>query len=431
MLPLAISLSTPVVLLAWSFISFILAVVTYAWVVPAVNGQVADAVEDAQSHFASTKSPILWSMVGIVVVTMMVCGLAWLFLPRGFATRVTSQGPRAPASTVVKWSASRIWAASKRKASLHSKKEQSKDEEERVAMLPGSSSFVGGTAPQDDHPTPHTQNHPLEPATTDLPVDNRRLGHFKISFADVPMPDTMVHHPTGKTPPHHQRGRSDTAGGSLLRSSSSMPPSSHISASRPTTPRLGPADDDFPADFVTVEGAPPQTRTDTEDTVRATLTSQPTSGSTSAPAPELRHVDTGRSSSSTPSSEPSPLGLPAQQVAVHTHEEQISLLFESPSLESRLLPMDVGLRPPDVRVHLSDDEGSSRYGSPPPEQYTSSSASSALALGMTLGVHAASTSPPPITTENSRAMALDALVLALQTALNEFRDTTLRERLSS
>ena len=296
-------------------------------------------------------------------------------------------------------------------------------------MLPGSSSFVGSIAPQDDHPTPHKQKDSLEPATTDLSAGNHRLGHSRISFVDVPMPDTMVHHPTGKTPPHHQRGRSDTAGGSLLRSLSPMPPASRGPASRPTTPLLGSGDDDFPTDLAAGEGAPPQTRTATEDTVRATVTSQPTSGPTSAPDPELRRVD--RSSSSTPSSEPSPLGLPAQQVAAPTHEEQIPLLFESPSLESRLLPMDVGLRLPDVRVHLSDDEGSSRHGSPPPEQYTSSSASSDLALGMTLGVHVASTSPPPITAENSRAMALDALVLALQTALNEFRDTTLRERLSS
>ena len=393
MLPLALSLSTPVVLLAWSFISFILAVVTYAWVVPAVKVPIADTVKDIPSHFASPETPLVWSVAGMVIVAMSVCGLAWLFLPRGFATRATSQEPRAPSSTVVKWSASRIWTSSKRKTSLHSKKEQSKDDEERVASRSSSRrpSVIGSPASQDDR----SSSHLLDAVTADLSAESRRIIRTRISFVEVPMPDTMVHHPTGKTPPHHQRARSGSAGGSLFRSSSTMPLVARSSPSRATTPLPGPVDDYFPVNLVTSEGAASQARTDTEDTVRAV------SQLIAAP-------------------------ISALQAVVPAHEGTVELLFESPSPVTRPLALDVGIRPPDLRVHLSDNEDGSRHGSSPPEQYTSSSASS---LGLALGVHVVSASPPPITVENPRAMALDALVLALQTALNEFRDTAGRERL--
>jgi len=174
-----------------------------------------------------------------------------------------------------------------------------------------------------------------------------------------------------------------------------MPLVARSSPSRATTPFPGPVDDYFPVNLVTSEGAASQARTDTEDTVRAV------SQLIAAP-------------------------ISALQAVVPAHEGTVELLFESPSPVTRPLALDVGIRPPDLRVHLSDDEDGSRHGSPPPERYTSSSTSS---LGLALGVHVASASPPPITVENPRAMALDALVLALQTALDEFRDTAGRERL--
>jgi len=369
-MPLAFSLSTPVVLLAWSFISFILAVVTYAWITPAVvsTGDPAQTSAGTKSRFAPPGALVVSPVTGMVISTLAICCVSWWILPRNFATRVGPQEPQRTWPTAVPWTGIQLRTPSRRGTPLPAEKDQ----------------LQGDCEPSSSH-GPRKLSMPF--------TETSRPGQ------SPPVRDQRALFPMGgRKSPHH----SPAVASSDLRGSES----------NLTTPGqtegLG---------LTISEDAPTPTRTAPADAERPPLQS----GSGSSSAPVL--LPTG----STPlgyaqggSWEPPPVtlvGTVPQQVAESRDEDLIAHPGKSTRFVSVQPATDIVL--PDVRVQSLD------YG------YTSSSASSALVADRAFDVRMASAGSLPAVEErvpsdsiNPRVVALDDLVVALQTALSNFRKAT-------